>query len=69
MDNSKCRGCGQLINWIKMKSGKMMPVDPQQMTVITSEGQAVRGFIPHWSTCPNFKDFKKKQNDDKRINK
>ena len=28
---ARCRGCGQEIEWIKMKTGKSMPVDPERI--------------------------------------
>lgn len=43
---SKCSGCDADIVWIKTAAGKSMPVD--------GDG------TPHWATCPNAKDFKKK---------
>lgn len=36
-----CRGCGARIDWIKMKTGKMMPVDPEAVMVIEGEGREV----------------------------
>lgn len=30
---SKCRGCGAEIEWLRMKSGKVMPVDPEPVFV------------------------------------
>lgn len=35
---STCRSCGKEIIWIKMKSGKSMPVDPYKHTVIIGKG-------------------------------
>lgn len=54
---SVCRGCGAEIKWIKMKSGKMMPVDPEpipyktelpspkKQTLVTEDGRVVSGFL------------------------
>ena len=28
---ARCRGCGREIEWIKMKTGKSMPVDPERI--------------------------------------
>ena len=44
---SVCRGCGIYIEWIKMKSGKEMPVDPAEVTIVTASGEIKKGFIPH----------------------
>ena len=35
---SRCRSCNAEIIWIKMASGKNMPVDPYLRTVIKGEG-------------------------------
>lgn len=54
---SVCRGCGAKIRWIRMKSGKMMPVDPEpipyktelpspkKQTLVTEDGRVVSGFL------------------------
>ena len=54
---SKCKSCGAEIDWIVMKSGRRMPVDPEpvhfsidkinhsgDITLITADGMAVTGF-------------------------
>lgn len=48
---SRCRGCGAEIEWLRMKSGKAMPVDPEPVFVqeggnrvfITDEGETITG--------------------------
>lgn len=55
-----CRKCGAYIEWVKTEKGKDMPIDPAEVTIITEEGKTIRGFIPHWVTCPNADDFRKK---------
>ena len=75
---SRCRSCGAEIKWIKMRSGKSMPVDPELYTFakfsetpdtfITSSGETVKGipaiimkgYIPHWATCPKADEFRRK---------
>lgn len=85
---SICRGCGAQIEWIHMRTGKSMPVDPEPVFVIvgdgkerfvTDEGTTILGrcarpeeepqtfpadfpvgFVPHWKTCPNAADFRKR---------
>lgn len=42
---AQCKGCGADIEWWTTPRGKKMPTD---------EGTAT----PHWSTCPNAKEFK-----------
>lgn len=82
---STCKGCGRSIDWIRMKSGKSMPVDPEPVYIveegsqvfITDEGETITGqlavpatqeemgrlfvaFIPHWKTCPEARQFRRK---------
>lgn len=40
-----CKGCRQVIYWVKTEAGKNMPVD--------ADG------TPHWATCPQRQAFKK----------
>ena len=39
----KCRGCGAEIIWIKMKSGKAMPCDPQKIPYKTLVPDSSKG--------------------------
>lgn len=48
-----CKSCGEPIDWVKTPAGKNMPVDLDQVTVVTKDGQVVVGRTPHWATCPN----------------
>ncbi len=52
-----CKGCGIYIEWVKTEKGKNMPVDPNEITIITDEGKMVKGRIPHWATCPKANKF------------
>lgn len=58
---SKCKGCGKEIVWIKTKSGKIMPCNAEKITIIQESGDMTSGHLPHWATCPNYKDFKKEK--------
>ena len=60
---STCSKCNAKIEWIKTEKGRQMPVDLEPVTVVTKEGKTVRGYIPHWATCPNADDFRKKGGD------
>ena len=48
---SICKGCGAEIEWVRMKSGKAMPIDPEPVFVteggnqvfITDEGDTITG--------------------------
>lgn len=62
-----CKGCGKEIYWIKMASGKMMPINTTFASVVRVDQQTKigeimtiqSGYLPHWVTCPRAKDFKK----------
>ena len=55
---STCRGCGARIEWIKTRSGKMMPVDPEPVFVteggtmkfVTDEGDVISGQVTEETT-------------------
>ena len=54
-----CKKCKAKIRWIKTKNQKWMPVDFKEITVITLEGEIVKGYLPHWASCPNADEFRK----------
>ncbi|MBW1812182.1 MAG: hypothetical protein JRJ39_00540 [Deltaproteobacteria bacterium] len=56
---AKCKGCGRPIVWVKTSKGKNMPVDPEEVTIITMGGVTFKGRVVHWSTCPESDRFKK----------
>lgn len=61
-EKSYCRGdtCGSEILWIvSSKTGKKVPVDPKQITIITSLGEYVKGYVPHHITCPDRDQFRR----------
>lgn len=55
----KCKGCQAEIIWIKTVNGKNMPCNAEKTTIVTESGETIVGHIPHWSTCPYFKKFKR----------
>lgn len=57
---TSCHGCGAQIKFITMGSGRLMPVDPKQKTIITEDGDIVKGYTPHWSTCRQANKFRKR---------
>jgi hypothetical protein len=56
---AQCKACNAEIKWIRMKSGKQMPVDPKPIVVVTDLGTMVRGYNPHWASCPAAENFRK----------
>lgn len=44
----RCRACQAEIAWYRTPAGKRMPLDEGTLE-------------PHWSTCPNADDFRKKK--------
>ena len=53
-----CKGCGAEIDWVRMKSGKAMPIDPEPVFVaeggnqvfITDEGDTITGTASETNT-------------------
>jgi len=60
----KCKGCGQEIKWVEMATGKKMPLDhkPLQMVQVKDGiGEVIPVYMPHFATCPNAKEFRRKK--------
>lgn len=55
----QCVGCHADVVWIRTIAGKMMICNPRVLTVVTDEGQTIRGREPHWGSCPARDRFKK----------
>lgn len=55
-----CRGCGEPIEWWITPNDKKMPMSVVAVKEGTGFFAKVVGEkrIPHWSNCPNAKDFK-----------
>jgi len=53
-----CQGCGTPIFFILTRKGKRMPVEGVELTIVTRTGDTVKGYRPHWATCPKAKEFK-----------
>jgi len=60
MEIGKCKKCNKNIIWIETVKGKWMPCDKDLQTVITKEGETIKGYIPHWVTCANADEFRNK---------
>jgi len=61
-----CKSCGAEIKFIKMASGKTMPVDVKELSMVQAEegslwdnGKIVKVFQPHWATCPTADEHRK----------
>jgi hypothetical protein len=56
-----CRGenCGRRIKWVRTERGKLVPVDPKEVTIVTALGRYVKGWIPHHATCPDAGEFRR----------
>ena len=68
MENEKlkskpCKLCGKPIIFVSMSSGRLMPcdADSETTTISVATGETLRGFIPHWATCPDADKFRKKR--------
>jgi len=67
---STCKACGAPIKWVKMESGKAMPVDIDPIKIVRETetgGIVVGGYLAHWATCPKANNFRKR--DKKRFSK
>lgn len=55
---SRCKTCGAEITWVTMESGKKMPVDAETKVFVVCDadyqnGYVERGYISHFTTCPD----------------
>lgn len=59
-NEAHCKGCGAEIEWWITPNGKKMPMSVQEQRVGEGYFRSVIGFrrIPHWSNCPNAKEFR-----------
>jgi hypothetical protein len=60
-----CKGCGAQVVWVKMPSGKRMPLDAkaQQMIQVSNDGQRGRVLTvhtSHFATCPKARGFRRR---------
>ena len=67
-----CRGCGKVIVWVVMDSGKRMPIDPNPVptgNIVCTNGKGrqvptphdVEARLSHFATCAQADRFKRSQ--------
>lgn len=56
-NDSACRGCQAPIEWWITPAGKKMPMTVKATGTLLKASGDVR--VPHWSDCPNAKDFRR----------
>lgn len=62
MNMGKCKSCGAAIKWIRMKSGRTMPVDEKAVKyipdgyshIVTEKGEVVTGRISEYGTKTGY---------------
>jgi hypothetical protein len=57
-----CQGCGALIYWVTMRSGKRMPVDrgrEQRVVYFEGEWRVLGSYTSHFARCPKAEQFRK----------
>ncbi len=60
-DLPQCRGCNATIKWVTTEGGRPTPLDPKPKSFVLNDGKYQIGFTPHWATCPNADEFRKKR--------
>lgn len=61
-DGTTCSGCGALIYWVVMRSGKRMPVDrgrEQRVVYLDGEWRVLGSYKSHFASCPKADQFRK----------
>ena len=57
-----CKACGAEILFIEhCRKGGLIPCDAEKTTIVKPSGEMVQGFIPHWATCSNPDQFRRKR--------
>lgn len=59
---SRCKGCGEYIEWYVTPHGKRMPMTVQDVkdeSKIFPQPILRTIRVPHWQVCPNAEDFRK----------
>lgn len=65
MNETRCRGCGKKITFVKNEAGKLVPLDTRAPVYELSRdftGEPVAKlsegfFVSHFATCPKANDF------------
>lgn len=55
----QCESCGKRINFIYSPKGKWIPVETTGTTIVTREGEVVKGFEQHWVNCPHADEHRR----------
>jgi len=59
-EGGHCSKCGAVIKWIVMKdSKKRMPLEARPLTIVTDDGEVVRGRESHFAHCPHAQSFRR----------
>jgi hypothetical protein len=71
----RCRGCGQIIKFIRSTADRLIPVNTQPIladgdkllvfvdgTVAKTHAKLTHGFVTHFADCPKAVQFKGKSN-------
>lgn len=75
----RCKGCGQMINFVKNKDGKYIPVDSHNIyttnaggSIVLDDGEviqcsslkkAIKAWRPHWGNCTAVEQFRKEKSE------
>ena len=66
---SKCKGCGAKIKWIRTESGASMPLNAKpgryyrKARTTPLNYFSEEGYQPHFVSCPDAKKFRRKKNE------
>jgi hypothetical protein len=56
---AKCKACGIDLTYIRMKSGRLMPVSGPRITIVTDRGDVLTGRESHYASCPGANKHRK----------
>lgn len=60
----RCKSCNAEIDFIKLKNGKLMPINgSKRLTIVTQDGDVVSGWESHFSSCPGAAEHRRVKDD------
>lgn len=62
-----CRSCQRPIRWVKTRNGKSMPVDDKIVTIITQNGDVMKGWQSHFVSCPASEQYRRHRDDQREL--
>lgn len=67
MSRAVCKYCKEEIQWIRTRSGKMMPCQKRRMVLIGLDGNTYTGYETHYAHCPQADEARRAYRRKKKV--